>query len=175
MWSATDERTNESTHDGLSEDVIFDIVSNRRRRFVLRHLHNEQNPAQLTDIATELAAAESDTTPEQVDKQARKRAYVSLYQTHIPRLAEAEIVEYDEETGEVFLTDSAEEVLHYIRRGQSGDVWPRVYLALALVGLGIYLPPLVGATSDELLVAGLLVPLGLLAVSLLHWRWTRAR
>lgn len=65
---------------GLSDDVIFDIISNRRRRFVLRYLQNEGEPAQLTDIATALAAVESDTTPGEVDRQARKRAYVSLTQ-----------------------------------------------------------------------------------------------
>lgn len=159
---------NESAREDLSEDVIFDIVSNRRRRFVLRYLDNEQNSAQLTDIATELAAAESDSTPERVDKQARKRAYVSLYQTHVPRLADEGIVAYDEETGEVSLRDPAEEVLYHVERGRLSGVWPRVYFTLAVVGLGIYLFPLVGVVPDELLVAGLFVPLGVLVVSLLH-------
>lgn len=169
------ERTQESSRDGLSDDVIFDIMSNRRRRFVLRYLHDEQDPAQLTDIATELAAAESNTTPDQVDKQARKRAYVSLYQTHIPRLAEEGIVEYDDETGEVSLHDQAGEVLHHVQRRPRDNPWPRVYFALAVIGLSIYLPPLAGIAPEELLVAGLLVPLGVLVVSLLHWGRARAR
>jgi hypothetical protein len=160
----------ETSQDELPEDVIFDIVSNRRRRFVLRYLHEESNPARLTDIATELAAAETDAAPGEVDKQARKRAYVSLYQTHIPRLAEEKIVEYDEESGEVSLQAPAAEVLEHVDRGQSGDWWPRVYFTLAVVGLGIYLPPLVGLAAEELFLAGMFVPLGVLVVSLLHWR-----
>jgi hypothetical protein len=166
---------NESAPEKLSEDVIFDIVSNRRRRFVLKHLQNEEDPAQLTDIATALAAAETSTAPEEVDKQARKRAYVSLYQTHIPRLAEEEVVAYDEETGEVSLQAPAEEVLRHVGRGQTDRWWPRVYFALAVVGLSIYLPPLLGVAPDQLFVAGLFVPLGVLVVSLFHWHNSRAR
>jgi hypothetical protein len=170
-----DRDTQGSKRDGLSDDVIFDIMSNRRRRFVLRYLHDEQSPAQLTDIATELAADESNTAPDQVDKQARKRAYVSLYQTHIPRLAEVGVVEYDDETGEVSLQDQAGEVLHHVQRRPRDNLWPRVYFALAVIGLSIYLPPLAGIAPEELLVAGLLVPLGVLVVSLIHWGRARAQ
>ncbi len=153
---------------GLSDDVIFDIMSNRRRRFVLRYLQNEGEPAQLTDIATALAAVESDTTPGEVDRQARKRAYVSLYQTHVPRLAEEQVVEYDADAGTVSLRDPAEELLDQVGRGESADRWPSVYFLLGLAGLVIHL--LLGVMADRLLLVGVLVPLGVLVVSLLHWR-----
>jgi len=157
-----------NSREELSEDVIFDIVSNRRRRFVLKYLHTEQDPAVLTDIATALAAAENDTSPDQVDPKARKRAYVSLYQTHVPRLAEEQIVAYDEETGEVSLLAPAEEVLDHITQGHS-RWWPRVYLVLAVVGLALYVPPAVGVGSETLWLVGFLIPLGVLVVSLSHW------
>lgn len=157
--------------DELSEDVIFDIMSNRRRRFVLTYLREQGGSVPLGKIASALAAAESDTSPEQVDRQARKRAYVSLYQTHIPRLTEERIVEYDEETGEVTLLTPAEQVLARIDQGGGGR-WPRVYVALAVVALALYLPPLAGLVpvTEWLWVAGVLVPLAVLAVGVLHWR-----
>ena len=164
-----------SQDEQLSGDVIFDIVSNRRRRFVLTHLQREGGPVQLTDIATELAAAESDIPPEEVGTKARKRAYVSLYQTHVPRLIEEGIVAHDEETGTVRLRDPAAEVLAYLGRDRSDQRWPRRYFALALVGLAVYVPVLAGVAPDELLVAGLLVPLGVLVVSLSHWRSVSVR
>lgn len=167
--------TQQSEQEELSEDVVFDIMSNRRRRFVLRYLHQNGSPAQLTDIATELAAVESGTSPEQVDKRARKRAYVSLYQTHVPRLAEEGIVRYDEEAGEISLRDPAQKMLRHLGQGQCDDLWPRVYFALAVAGLGIYLPPLAGVASEQLLVTGLFVLLGVLVVSVIQWRYTRAR
>ena len=160
-----------NSQDGLSDDVIFDIASNYRRRFVLKYLHNEADPAALTDIATALAAAENDTAPDQVDKQARKRAYVSLYQTHVPRLAEEQIVAYDETTGEVSLLAPAKVVLSHIGEGRSDSLWPRLYFVLAVVGLGLYLLPLVGVVPERLWLAGLLVPLGVLFVSISHWRY----
>lgn len=154
----------------LSDDVVFDIMSNRRRRFVLAYLRHEESPAQLTDIATALAAAETDTPPEQVDRRARKRAYVSLYQTHVPRLVEEQAVEYDDKTGEVSLRAPAEEILQQVGRGQSPRQWLYVYIALGVVGVGLYLPPLAGFAGQGMLLAGLLVPLGVLVTSVLYWR-----
>jgi hypothetical protein len=154
----------------LSDDVVFDIMSNRRRRFVLAYLRNEENPAQLTEIATALAAAESDTSPKHVDRRARKRAYVSLYQTHVPRLVEEQAVEYDNDTGEVSLRAPAEEILQHVGRTQSPRRWLRVYIVLGVVGVGLYLLPLAGVAGESLLLAGLLVPLGVLVTSILYWR-----
>ena len=40
--------------------------------------------------------------------------YVSLYQTHIPKLDSVGLVEYDQENGDVALTDRAHQIDAYL-------------------------------------------------------------
>lgn len=141
--------------DGLSKDDVFDILSNARRRYVLYHLREERDPVELGDLARELAAWENETTVEELTKQQRKRVYVSLYQTHIQKLQEAGIVEYDEDSGKVSLGSSAAEIGAHIALEDSDEDgspgWAGAYAALAGIGLVLY-----ALTTFEVFVFGLL-------------------
>lgn len=85
----------ESEREELSQDLIFDLLSNPRRRFILYYLRIESGPVKLPDLAKEIAAWEYDTPIDELTDQEQKRAYVSLYQTHVPKLVEAGLVDYD--------------------------------------------------------------------------------
>jgi len=127
-----------STEDGaLTQDVVFDILSSARRRYVLYLLRTESTPIELTDLAEQVAAWENDTTVEELTKQQRKRVYVSLYQTHVPKLEDAGLVDYDQETGDVQLTETADDVDQYLNPQESGLDWPYLYLPLALLSLAL--------------------------------------
>jgi DNA-binding transcriptional ArsR family regulator len=84
----------------LSRDVLFDLLRNRRRRLVMRYL-GEHDRAEIGELAEHVAAVENGTDPETLSSSERKRVYVSLYQSHLPKLAEAEVVDYDKERGTV--------------------------------------------------------------------------
>ena len=77
---------------GLSEDTIFTLLSARRRRELLRILNKSGGEATAGDLTAELADREHgiDSNPAK-----RKAVYVSLHQTHIPRLEEAGVLEHD--------------------------------------------------------------------------------
>ena len=129
----------------LSQDEVFELLSSSRRRFLLSYLEEEHEET-LVDIAVAMAAAEEGIDPEDVDREARKRTYVSLYQTHVPRLDEADVIDYDPDTGNVTLTPAADEMLPYLESGvPSDDRWPYVYLALGIAGAIGYALASIGA------------------------------
>lgn len=140
-----------STHTELSQDVAFDILSSPRRRYVLYHLRSLDEAIELTNLAEQVAAWENDTQAEKITEQERKRVYVSLYQTHVPRLDEAGIIEYDTESGLITLAEGASNIDGYLDTSESAFPWQRVYLGLAIAGA-----VLVGLTFSGIAVFGLI-------------------
>lgn len=122
-----------SREPSLSQDVVFDILSSPRRRYVLYYLRQVDEPVELTSLAEQVAAWENETEPEQLTDQERKRVYVSLYQTHVPKLNESGIVEYDQDTGLVELSNQATEVDEYLVQPTRRIPWQRFYMALAAI------------------------------------------
>ncbi len=128
-----------SDEEPLSQDLVFDLLSSPRRRFVLYYLRSESESMQLTDLADEVAAWEYDTPVEELTEQERKRAYVSLYQTHVPKLAEAGLIDYDTESGTIRLTDRASDVDEYLPSEGGYDIrWELMYLAIEIICVVIY-------------------------------------
>lgn len=100
--------------DRLSKDIIFELLTSPRRRGVICYLKSVGGEATRGELAEQLAAAEHDIDQSEVSAQQRKRLYISLYQVHLPRLADAEVIEYDEDRGTVELTDRANLLIPYI-------------------------------------------------------------
>lgn len=125
----------------MSQDDAFDILSNARRRFVLYYLREAGEPVELGELAGELAAWENETTPAELTKQQRKRVYVSLYQTHIQKLADADVIDYDQDSGMVRLADGSSQIGEYLSVGTEDDDrtrWQEAYIALAGLGAVLY-------------------------------------
>lgn len=126
----------------LSQDVVYDILSSPRRRYVLYYLRTVDEPVEITELAKQVAAWENDTAVEDVTDQQHKRVYVSLYQTHIPRLESTQIVDYDKDTGKVALTVGETDIDDYLDHSEDQIPWQLIYLSLAvasalLVGLAL--------------------------------------
>lgn len=157
----------------LTRDRVFDILSSPRRRYVLYFLRTEPNPIQLTDLAEHVAAWENDTTVEELSTQQRKRVYVSLYQTHLPKLAEAGLVDYDEETGAVAIDSKATELDPLLGEQRDRPAWYRYYFAVAAAGATLIGASLLGAAIPPVVLAGAVVGSFLLltaAHGLYNWR-----
>lgn len=128
----------------LSQDVVFDLLSSSRRRFVLYYLRQRDEPVELGDLASELAAWENDTAVDDLTDRQRKRVYVSLYQTHIPKLEDAGLVSYDSETGSVRLLSRIDEFSRYLATDDDEFPWQLYYLVLTIAGLAFYLAVWIG-------------------------------
>lgn len=138
----------DSTESSLSQDTVFDILSNSRRRYVLYYLRQQSEPVQVTTLAENVAAWENETDIESLEEQERKRVYVSLYQTHIPKLADTGLVEYDKDAGTVALADEASSMDEYLSQPENDVPWQLIYLAEALVGgVALVLTTFVGALN----------------------------
>ena len=124
-----------SVGDGkLEESTIHDVLGNDRRRLVLEALREREGVAELGDLAEAVAARESGTDPPPSDN--RQSVYVSLHQTHLPKLDSLGIVEYDTDRRDVRLGARVEEVEVYMDVVPRTETpWGEFYFAWGLLGL----------------------------------------
>jgi hypothetical protein len=154
----------------LDEDTVFDILSNRRRRQIIYYLQEHGGEAPLREVANAVAGWEEGEAPGDVTEKQSRRVYVSLYQSHVPRLTEVGLVEHDD-SGTVRLTDRVRLLDPYLNPHTDGTPWQVYYLALGLVGvvLGVLvalgLPPAGFVSGANLL---LVVSLGTVILALAH-------
>ncbi|WP_254768542.1 DUF7344 domain-containing protein [Salinilacihabitans rarus] len=155
----------------LSKDVIFELLKNRRRREVLEYLLEAEGTVTLGELAEQIAAWENDTSVSALSSDQRKRVYVALYQTHLPKMDDAGIVDYDQDRGLIELSDNADLLLMYLDTdAHRRDRWDRWYAAAsvagaALVGAAVIgLPPL-SAVSTAGVAAGVVAAFLVLSFS----------
>jgi len=142
--------SSEQQSNDIGLDSVFEVLKNSRRRRVLGLLHSAEEPVPLDRVTEHVAAVENDTTPAQLSSRERKRAYVGLYQCHLPKMDGLDVVEFDKEAGEVALGANAALLDPYLGvDADDGPNWPVYYLALSVGGI---------TTLAGLLVAGLVTP-----------------
>ena len=78
--------------EGLSEEQLFEVLANPRRRAVLREL-TDSGTYRIGELAERVAALENDTTTADLTREDRKSAYTALQQLHLPKLHSAGLVE----------------------------------------------------------------------------------
>jgi hypothetical protein len=62
--------------------------------------------------------------------------YTSLHQTHLPKLADARVIDYDRDRGTVHLTEHAATLEEFLTASEGPTVpWPGIYLAVAAAGV----------------------------------------
>lgn len=98
----------------LSKSEVFELLSADRRQAVLLHLDTIDGVAKLGELAEHIASKECNCTPAELSSQQRKRAYVGLYQCHLPKMADAGVIDYDSDRGTVELTDRSARLLKYL-------------------------------------------------------------
>lgn len=79
--------------------TALDLLRNERRRLTMREVTALDLGETVTvrDLAHEVAAIEQDTHPDALPWTASKSAYVALLDTHLPKLAAANVVVVDED------------------------------------------------------------------------------
>jgi hypothetical protein len=122
----------------LSKGEVFDVLRNQRRRFVLQYLKRNDEAVELGELATQVAAWEYETSCENVSAEQRKRVYTTLQQTHLPRLADANIVHYDAEDGVISATDRATDIAIYLEIVPGHELpWREIYLSMGAVAIAL--------------------------------------
>ncbi|RQG91611.1 ArsR family transcriptional regulator [Natrarchaeobius halalkaliphilus] len=123
-----------SRSDSLAESEVFHILGNDRRRAIVQLLARETGQVDVSDIATEIASRESDSSS--VPSNLYKSVYVSLQQTHLPQLEEDAVIEYDSDAKTITAGPNFESVLRYINGHDdqySTILW--IHLTVCVIGL----------------------------------------
>lgn len=161
----------------VSRDELFQLLSNRRRRFALHACRAGETPVALSDLAEQVAAWEygkdvADVTPEE-----RRRVYTSLQQTHLPTMADAGVLDIDDKY--IDLADGADAFEVYLEVVPENSIpWGVYYLGLAVVSAALLGLVAIGVYPDwipDLAWAGLVVAMfgGSAAVHI--WRERKSR
>lgn len=115
-----------------SEDELFEVLSNRRRRYAVHALKSEDAPAEIGELAEQVAAWEYDIDVGQVSYDERKRVYTALQQSHLPKMDDAGVVEFDKDRGLVEPTEAMDDVEVYMDIVQGNELpWSEYYLGLS--------------------------------------------
>jgi len=85
--------------DDPSDDVgpFLDLVANKRRRIILRCFEHADSYS-LRALAAHIVTVEQDIDYTNVSSSERHAVYVSLYEIHLPTLAETDVLTYDTNT-----------------------------------------------------------------------------
>jgi len=120
-----------------SADEIFELLKNNRRREILYYLEESDGSAAIKELARNIAAREHDVSTSAVTDKQYKRVYVALVQTHVPKLEEVGVIDFDED----------DQTMSLQRKGQ--HLYSHLYLES-----GSRQPPLVdiSETTEEILV-----------------------
>jgi hypothetical protein len=124
--------------DRLSKGEIFDVLQNQRRRYVLQYLKRYEGPVDLSELAVQIAAWEYHTPVEEVTNDQKKRVYTTLQQTHLSKLEQAGIIQYDDDEQVIRGTPYTEELSVYLEIVPGSEFpWREYYLSLGAISCAI--------------------------------------
>lgn len=79
----------------LSEEEIHDVLRNERRRLVIDLLQSGNGAVSVRELSEEIGSIESESNPP--PRNIKQSVYVSLLQTHLPKLDDLGIINYESE------------------------------------------------------------------------------
>lgn len=100
-----------------SLDTVMDILSNSRRRAVVRTLEGRDESMALSELAELLAKGENGT--EQIDSSERKRVYIALHQCHLPRMDEYNVLDYNKDRKTLEIDEGFDDVSRTLKKVDS--------------------------------------------------------
>jgi hypothetical protein len=119
----------------IPRDDAYEVLSNPRRRAILHILRTAATPVEVTTLAAQVAAWEEGVAPVDLTSRQRKRVYVSMYQTHIPKLESVGLVAHEGES--VRPTDRIHEIDAYLSKESRWVPW--YYLTTATSAFAVVL------------------------------------
>lgn len=96
--------TDTPTTESASSSTPFELLANERRRHTLQYVHQRTGAVGLDELATQIVDWEQEDTTEvghMNHEDHHERVVVSLYHAHLPKLADAGVLDYDADRGTV--------------------------------------------------------------------------
>lgn len=101
---STGEVTVEANGGITSFEEVLDCLTSRRRRFLLYYLQ-ENETGDVEELAIQIAAWEAEIPLDEVSTDHRERVMSQLVHAHLPKLADAQFIEYDRRSETVRYTE----------------------------------------------------------------------
>ncbi len=168
------ERTDDASADeesavDLPLDQVFETLKNERRRTVLRYLDAHDGTVSLGDLAEKVAAIENDKPVNQVTSRERKCAYVGLYQCHLPKMDDMDIVEYNQNRGRISVGPNAGQLERYLDYEEATErPWQLYYGAVSALGFTLVTLTALVTGAGLTAVASVASLLALAVVAVVH-------
>jgi len=150
-----DETQARTDRQPIDQELAFQMLSCRRRRHVLHYLRQNDGSATLRTLSRQIAAWENDTDPEEITYQQRVRVYTALRQSHLPKMDDGGVVEFDADRSTVVLTDAAAQLDVYLDVVPHDDIpWSTYYAGLGALCVGFATLVLIGLPPFSMLAGG---------------------
>lgn len=170
--------TTAETHT-VQDYNLYELLSNKRRRYVVHYLKQRSDEmVDINDVTEQVAAWENNKPVEQLNAQERKRVHISLYQSHLPKLDEQGVIEYDEDADRVSVSESLGNIEVYLEVVSKRNIpWSQFYLGLALVfgALVVVVQQGIGVLEQDQLFTVAVAMAVLLAVSATVQQFSQSR
>lgn len=116
-----------------TEDELFEVLANRRRRYALHALSRDPHGrTELGPLAEQVAAWENETTVSEVTGAERKRVYTALQQNHLPKMDDVGLLTFDKRSGSIEASEHVEDADIYMDVVRGRDIpWSEYYLGLS--------------------------------------------
>jgi DNA-binding transcriptional ArsR family regulator len=82
---------------------VFGALAHQRRRYALYYLRDNER-VQTDELACQIAAWERDVPTDEVPAEVSDRVHAELVHSHLPKLEDYSLVEYDQRSGDVGYT-----------------------------------------------------------------------
>ncbi|MFC4357937.1 hypothetical protein ACFO0N_08235 [Halobium salinum] len=154
----------------LHKDTVYHLLQNERRRLALRFLREVEPETDLGEMAVQVAAWENGVTTEAVTSDMRQRVYIALYQSHLPKLAEEGVLNYDKDRKHISRTAAAAQLDRYLTLDDRPEAPAETgsdqtaHVAVTAVGLLVLLASQVSAGFNPLTLAVTLALVAVIAV-----------
>lgn len=112
--------------ESTSKNVLYRVLSNQRRRFILRTLYTSGQPIDVTELVGAIEANEADSISANKPKDVHERITTSLAHVHLPVLDDAGLLDWDRKAGVVRLSQTSIPIFSHLgenafRRAIFGD------------------------------------------------------
>lgn len=156
----------EEPENGLDEQTLLSLLGNERRYACLHYLLSvDEEVISVREMATELADELTDEPP--ASENFENSVYISLCQTHLPKLEAAGLIEYDENAKSVSPGPSFPTLERYVESNETPDVriptMAGTGLSGVLVSLLFVVPDMLEGYVAGAALAVLLIMLGYVA------------
>lgn len=139
-----------SNDSELSRECIFNILSNRRRRFTIHALKRMDEPVDLVELSEYVAAWEMNINPDNIEYEDYRSVYMTLRRTHLPKMDEKGIIHFDESAQNLRTTDRLDSVDIYTEVIHNEEIpWSLYYVGVAGISVALLAAVVVGVPGFE--------------------------